>query len=100
MRRITLLLFVVWIGCAWAQVETGTAIRGLVTDDTGAAVVGAAVMIWNVDTGGQRSATADSSGSYSFPSVAPGKYDVFVTHSGFKKAEVKARVAQVSQTAQ
>src|SRR5580704_4861864 len=100
MRRISLLLFVIWIGCAWGQVETDTAIRGLVTDHTGAAVVGATVMTRNVATGEQRSTTADGSGSYSFPSVVPGKYDVFVTHAGFKKAEVKDRVAQVSQTAQ
>jgi hypothetical protein len=83
-----------------AQVETSTSIRGLITDPTGAAVPGARVQIRNVATGEERSAASDSSGAYSFPSVVPGTYDIAVSQSGFKRAEVKNRVAQVTQTAQ
>jgi hypothetical protein len=83
-----------------AQVETSTAIRGLVTDPAGAAIPGAKITIRNTATGEERSAMADNSGAYSFPSVVPGTYDVIVTHPGFKRGEVKNRVAQVSQTAQ
>ncbi len=100
MRSLVLLLAVVLVVCLWGQVETDTAMRGLVTDATGSAAPGAVVAMRNVDTGERRSTTTDGSGSYSFPSVVPGKYDVSVTHSGFKKAEVMNRVAQVSQTAQ
>jgi len=92
-------LFFVTFGLLTAQVETSTSIRGLITDSTGAAVPGAHVTIHNADTNEERSTTSDSSGSYSFPSVVPGRYDISVSHPGFKRGEVKNRVAQVSQTA-
>src|SRR5262245_36762324 len=93
-------LIFVATGLLAAQVETSTSIRGLITDSTGAAVPGARVTIHNTDTSEERSTTSDSSGSYSFPSVVPGRYDIGVSHSGFKRGDVKNRVAQVSQTAQ
>ncbi len=83
-----------------AQVETSTSIRGLVSDPTGAAMAGARVQIRNVATGEERSSTTDASGAYSFPSVVPGTYDIAVSAPGFKRAEVKSRVAQVTQSAQ
>ncbi len=84
----------------WAQVDTSTSIRGLITDSSGAAVAGANVVIRNVETGEERTATSNDSGSYSFPSVVPGTYDISVSQPGFKRGEVKNRVAQVSQSAQ
>jgi hypothetical protein len=98
--RVTCVLWVLLLASLMAQVETSTAIRGLVTDPTGAAVPGAAVTIRNLATGEERSLVTDSSGSYSFASVVPGTYNVVVTHPGFKRGEVQNRVAQVSQTAQ
>src|SRR5262245_301871 len=94
------LLFCAAMGLLVAQVDTSTSIRGLVTDTTGAAVPGAKVVIQNTGTGEERSTVSDSSGSYSFPSVVPGRYDISVSHPGFKRGEVKNRVAQVSQPAQ
>ena len=96
-QRGVLLFVSFWL--LTAQVETSTSIRGLITDSTGAAVPGAHVTIHNADTNEERSTTSDSSGSYSFPSVVPGRYDISVSHPGFKRGEVKNRVAQVSQTA-
>ncbi|MCZ2080235.1 MAG: TonB-dependent receptor [Bryobacteraceae bacterium] len=89
-----------FFGLCFAQVETSTSIRGLITDPTGAAVPNARVTIRNVDTGEERNAVSDAGGSYAFPSVVPGTYDVTVTHPGFKRSEVKNRVAQVTQAAQ
>src|SRR5215831_4519747 len=82
------------------QVETSTSIRGLVTDPSGASVPGANVTIRNTATNETRTTTTNDSGFYAFPSVIPGTYDVTVTVSGFKKAEVTDRVAQVSESAQ
>ncbi len=84
----------------FAQVETSTSIRGLITDPTGAAVPNAKVSIRNVATGEERTSESGPSGAYSFPSVVPGTYDITVQHPGFKKSEVKNRVAQVTQPAQ
>ena len=85
---------------ALAQVETSTSIRGLVTDTSGGAIPAATIAIRNVATGESRSSQSDSSGAYAFPSVLPGVYHITVTHPGFKRSEVKNRMAQVSQSAQ
>src|SRR5947208_13258912 len=85
---------------AFAQVDTSTAIRGLVKDQSGAAVPGAAVTIQNVATGEERKTITDSAGSYSIPSVVPGTYSVIVSHPAFKRAEIRDRVAGVAQVAQ
>src|ERR1051325_889213 len=90
-----------FVGCTLcAQVETSTAIRGLVTDTSGAAIGGAKVTIRNAATGEERSTLSESNGSYSLPSVVPGRYSVNVTHPGFKRAEITDRTAGVAQIAQ
>ena len=86
--------------CAFAQVETSTSIRGIVTDSSGAAVPGAKVDIRNTATNEERTTNTDGSGFYAFPSIVPGTYDVTVIHPGFKRAQVTNRVAQVTQSAQ
>lgn len=66
-----------------AQGETTSAIVGQVTDATGAAVPGALVSIFNLETGLQRSATTDSQGRFDCPQLKPGTYSVKVSADGF-----------------
>jgi hypothetical protein len=87
-------------GTIFAQVDTSATIRGLISDTSGGAVVGAAVTVRNVATGEERSTVSDSNGSYSLPSLVPGTYSVVVTHPGFKRSEITDRVAGVAQVAQ
>ena len=93
-------LFILCLCIVLAQVETSTSIRGLVADQSGAAIPGATVTIRNTGTNETRTTTTNESGFYAFPSVIPGTYDVTVVQTGFKKAEVTNRVAQVSESAQ
>ena len=65
-----------------AQVVGGT-ISGAVTDQAGAAVSGASVLIRNLETGNERRLTTDASGSYAAPSVPVGRYNVEVSQEGF-----------------
>src|SRR5689334_12482780 len=99
-RLFYVLVCLCFCGVLLAQVETSTSIRGLVTDPSGAAVPGATITIRNTATNETRTVTTDESGFYAFPSIVPGTYDVTVSQSGFKKAEVTGRVAQVSESAQ
>jgi len=99
-RRWLIVCLALLATVVWAQVETSSSIRGLIVDPTGAAVPSAKVTIRNTATGEERSTTSDNSGSYSFPSVVPGTYDISVQAAGFKRSEVKNRVAQVTQPAQ
>lgn len=67
--------------------QSGTSrINGTVTDQTGAAVPGATVMITNPATGFSRTVTTDSSGSYSFPGIPPATYRLEVEAANFNKA--------------
>jgi hypothetical protein len=96
--RLSLLLALA--GLCLAQVETSTSISGLVRDPSGALIPGATVTIKNQETGAERTTTTNSAGFYVFPSVPPGTYDVVVAMEGFKRTEVKGRVAQVTAPAQ
>ena len=69
-------------------------------DRSGAVIPNAKVVLKNEATNEERNTKSDATGFYAFPSVVPGTYDVFVEHSGFKRAEVKGRVAEVTQAAQ
>ncbi len=66
-----------------AQVSTGT-IRGTVTDSSGAAIVGANIVVKNVATGVTQSLTSDSAGRYEVPNLLVGQYDVQAQKEGFQ----------------
>ena len=68
---------------AWAQ--TTSALTGVVTDASGAALPGAAVRATNEETSIVRSTATDAKGGYQFSEVAVGVYDVTVTKDGFQQ---------------
>src|SRR6266581_1030328 len=68
---------------AGAQVLYGS-VTGTVTDQTGAGVPKAHVVITNRATNVQREADADDTGHYVITDVSPGNYDLTVKVSGFK----------------
>jgi hypothetical protein len=67
---------------ARAQVVGGS-ISGTVHDASGAAVVGAHVTVKNQETGAVRDLVSDSTGAYSAPSLAVGRYQITVEKQGF-----------------
>jgi hypothetical protein len=68
-----------------AQQRAGS-LRGQVTDELGALVVGATVTLVAAD-GTQRNATTNNDGMYTFSSVAPGAYTLRVASPGFTTYE-------------
>ncbi len=63
----------------------GTAnVQGTVSDSTGAMIPNATVTLTNRETHVQRTATSDNGGTYIFPNVPVGTYDVNITASGFR----------------
>ena len=66
-----------------AQTITGT-ISGDVTDTSGAVVAGATITVENLGTSQKRTATTSTSGNFSVPDLAIGKYKVTATAAGFK----------------
>jgi len=69
---------------AFGQKTTGI-IRGLVTDNTGAAVVGATVTITNTATGEVRTVTSNEAGEFVAPELEAGVYDVRTKQANFKE---------------
>jgi len=82
-----------------AQVSPATgAIRGNVTDPTGAVVANATVVVVNSNFAFRREAKTESDGAYIFPFIPPGSgYQVDVTAPGFAQKEVKGIVVRVTE---
>jgi hypothetical protein len=64
--------------------DTRARVQGVVTDTTGAVVVGASVRLINSNTGVQMTQTSDAAGHYVFDLVIPGDYSVQVELPGFR----------------
>jgi hypothetical protein len=70
-------------GFALAQSTAGR-ILGTLTDQSGAAVAGATVVVTDTGRGTTRSVITDESGSYAIPDLQPGTYKIHVEAKGFK----------------
>src|ERR1700733_14668782 len=91
-------LLVLTGGSTVAQTAGAGTITGLLTDQTGAAVPGATVVVRNTDTGIDRSTTTNDSGIYFATFLQPGHYEVSVSKTGFAKLVRKDLTVQVGQT--
>src|ERR1700730_4715453 len=76
---------------AFGQADTGS-ISGTVRDTTGGVVPDAKVSARNIETSVERSATTDSSGGYTIPSLPTGTYDVTISKTGFADYKARAQV--------
>lgn len=84
-RRVLSLAFATLLTLsAYAQSFTAS-VRGTVTDDTGAAVPAAKVIVTDADRGTIFRGEADGSGRYTVTALPPGNYVLTVEASGFKK---------------
>jgi hypothetical protein len=92
------LMLALFLGAvAFAQVDRAV-LEGTVTDQSGAALVGARVKILAVDTGITQEQPTNSKGYYRFPGLAVGRYSVTVTEAGFKTKVIDDVILQIGQT--
>src|SRR5438105_5682538 len=61
-------------------------LRGQISDEFGASIVGATVTLTDA-AGAQKTATTNADGSYSFTALTPGKYKLHATAPGFATSE-------------
>src|ERR1700674_3263648 len=67
-----------------AQTTASGGLTGVVTDPSGAVVLGADVEIKNNSKGTTQSMKTDREGVYRFFFLAPGRYTLTATHDGFR----------------
>jgi len=79
-------------------VLTGS-LSGRVTDQSGAVVPWASLVVQNLGTGVKLSAESNHGGYYGFPAVIPGAYSITANLKGFREVEILVRV-QVGNTTQ
>jgi len=89
-RRLLLtstILLCLLLGVGALAQSTSGRVLGTVTDQSGAAVNGATVVVTDVQRGTIRTVTTDESGAYVVPNLQPGAYKIHVEAKGFKTVE-------------
>jgi hypothetical protein len=82
-------------GTLLAQTNRGSMV-GTITDPSGAAVPSATVAIKEVNTGASYSTTSSSAGTYNFPQVAVGTYDMSVTSPNFRTEQRTGLIVNIN----
>src|SRR6266567_8718525 len=83
MNRTYLWKLVALAVAAYGQTSRGT-VTGTIVDASGAVIVGARVVLAGTETGVRRSTLSNEAGIYRFDAVDLGKYELGVTHPGFR----------------
>jgi outer membrane receptor protein involved in Fe transport len=101
-RTLVTLLAVAGILCFMtpmtpAQTATTGQITGVVTDPSGAVVVGAKVTVTS-DAGVLRQAETGGNGRYTFPLLDPGAYRVEVARSGFAALKLEGVTVKITES--
>jgi Carboxypeptidase regulatory-like domain len=98
-KVLSLLILLATVFCvvSVAQAPTGT-IAGVVTDESGAVIPNATVVIHDKGTGADRTLNTGSDGSFSAPALNAGVYEVRVESKGFRTTVREATVEVGSTT--
>src|SRR5579863_7847028 len=81
-----------------AQSAGTSALTGIVTDPSGAAIPNATVTIISNATGQSRTTNTGADGAYRFTLLPPGDYHVSFSSGGFKTSEVASQTLNVTET--
>ncbi|HLK66979.1 MAG TPA: carboxypeptidase regulatory-like domain-containing protein [Bryobacteraceae bacterium] len=82
----------------WAQSSTAGTVAGQVTDESSAAVPGAAVKLTDTGTGATQNTISNEAGRYIFSQVNPGTYRITFTKEGFTTYEVNSQPVDVGMS--
>lgn len=79
--------------------QATSSLGGRVTDKSGAIIPGADVKLVSATTNASRTATTNASGEFQFSQLAPGRYNLTVSASGFEPSEKNGMDLLVGQPA-
>ena len=71
--------------CLVRAASNGGTISGIISDQTGAPIADVSVTVREINTGAQHIALSNRSGSYAFPLLDIGSYNIAVDQSGFRQ---------------
>src|ERR1700720_1306438 len=83
-KKLLFPLVLVFAFVSAARAEVGGKITGVVKDQTGSVIPGAAVVVTNTQTGVRLTAATDQDGVFTFPVLSVGQYQIDVTSDAFK----------------
>ncbi|MFN7949760.1 MAG: carboxypeptidase-like regulatory domain-containing protein [Blastocatellia bacterium] len=95
---MVLLLLLIGSSAAWAQLRIVGSISGAAQDQTGAAIPNARVVLKDARTGISKETVTTESGTFLFPDLASGQYEITVTAPGFQNSRVTNVTVSTSQT--
>src|SRR5882672_6895037 len=96
-KSILLLSFLLLLS-AGAFAQANSAVTGIVTDQTGAAIEGANITLTDFATGATRTTVSSSTGLYLISGLNAANYDLKVTAKGFQTFTQTAVTVNVSAT--
>ena len=97
-RFLLLPLFLV-LACVGALAQANSELTGIITDQTGAVVADAKVVLTDPDTGFTKTTVSGATGLYDINGLNPANYNLKITAKGFQSFEQRNVVVNVSQTA-
>lgn len=96
--RLYLLLSIFLVACLAARAQANSELTGIVTDETGAVVSGAKVILTDPATAAVRATVSGATGLYSIPGLDPATYNLKVTAQGFETYVQNGVVLNTSAT--
>ena len=95
-HRIMLITVAIVLFASSGWGDVGGKITGTVKDQTNAVIPGATVVAIRAATGTKQTARTDEQGSYSFPVLPVGQYEIDVAADGFKPSQTKGLTININ----
>src|ERR1700730_13161365 len=81
-----------------AQLSSAT-VTGVVRDSSGSVIPGVKIVLVDIGTTTERTATSNNAGNYVFLSIPPGTYNLEATSPGLQTTKIANLTLEVNQTA-
>jgi hypothetical protein len=96
--RFLLLPLFLALACVGAFAQANSAVTGIVTDQTGAVVADAKIVLTDPATGATKTTVSSGTGLYNIPGLNAANYNMKVTANGFQTFQQNGIVVNISAT--
>ena len=97
-QNVMLVLGLLAMSVALYAQQTSATLVGTINDASGGVITNANVKVVNLATGTTREVATDGAGTFSFPVLVAGDYEVTISLQGYKTKKIDRLTLQVSQT--